>query len=57
MHTTEIAYRINLIRARLETTAPLIDGTDEGRALAKKAVLDAAKELGEIAAIVGGLME
>ncbi len=57
MNNTEIAFRINLIAAKMQTTAPLIDGTDEGRKLAREAVLDAAKELAEIADNVAGVKE
>lgn len=57
MNKVEIQFRLQMVSAKLQTSAPLIEGTDEGRALAKKAVIDASAELGEIASIIAGLME
>lgn len=43
-----IAGRLRQLAEKLETAAPLIDGTAEGRALAQQAVAAAAAELKEI---------
>jgi hypothetical protein len=57
MNNTEIQFQLRMAVAKLQTAAPLIDGTAEGRELAKTAIIDTASELSELAAIVGGLME
>ena len=57
MNKTEIQFQLKLIVAKLQTAAPLIDGTADGRELAKRTIIATASELSELAAIVGGLME